>query len=299
MLHHVPSGGLATPFVTHHDALGIDMFLRIALGAPEAADRRRRRPGVRDRPGVPQRGGVAATQPRVHDARAVSGAGRLRRHGRHHRGSGGRGSGAGDGHHRDHLQRTPDVAARPVAQVGLRRIGIGGHRDRVGPGDARGRGTHTWQPAPESRSTRRGGTGRIIAEVFEARVEDTIWEPTFVLDFPEEISPLARKHRSRPGLTERFEVTVAGKRIGQRLLRIERPGGAAPQIRNQAAARDAGDHEAHPMDEDFLRALEYGMPPPAGMGMGIDRLVMLLTDQPQSARCCSPHETGGVRAWVT
>jgi lysyl-tRNA synthetase class 2 len=123
------------------------------------------------------------------------------------------------------------------------------------------------------------GVGKIAAEVFEARVEPDLWEPTIVMDYPKEISPLAREHRSNPDLVERFEVIVAGNELANAFSELNDPVEQRRRFEAQMEARAAGDTEAHPMDEDFLRALEYGMPPTGGMGLGVDRLVMLLTDQ--------------------
>jgi lysyl-tRNA synthetase class 2 len=123
------------------------------------------------------------------------------------------------------------------------------------------------------------GVGKIAAEVFEARVEPTLWEPTIVMDYPKEISPLAREHRSDPNLVERFEVIVAGNELANAFSELNDPVEQRRRFEAQMEARAAGDTEAHPMDEDFLRALEYGMPPTGGMGLGVDRLVMLLADQ--------------------
>ena len=124
----------------------------------------------------------------------------------------------------------------------------------------------------------RWGPGRVIEAVYDEVVEGGIWEPTFVTDHPKEISPLARIHRSSPDLTERFELVIAGSEYVNAFSELIDPLDQRARFEEQAAARAAGDLEAHPLDEDFLRALEYGMPPTGGLGIGVDRLVMLVTD---------------------
>ncbi len=124
------------------------------------------------------------------------------------------------------------------------------------------------------------GTGRIINELFEVLVSDHIWEPTFVLDHPKEVSPLAREHRDEPMLAERFELFIAGAEYGNAYSELNDPVEQRLRFETQMAAREAGDDEAMRIDEDFLTALEYGMPPTGGLGIGVDRLVMLLTDRP-------------------
>ncbi|MGH8958307.1 MAG: lysine--tRNA ligase [Acidimicrobiia bacterium] len=122
------------------------------------------------------------------------------------------------------------------------------------------------------------GPGRLVEALYDHVVEGSIWEPTFVTDYPKEISPLARVHRSSPDLTERFELVIAGSEYVNAFSELIDPVDQRARFEGQAAARAAGDLEAHPLDEDFLRALEYGMPPTGGLGIGVDRLVMLVTD---------------------
>lgn len=122
--------------------------------------------------------------------------------------------------------------------------------------------------------------GSVIDKIFERFVQPNLIQPTFVTDYPIDISPLAKKDPDDPSLTRRFEPHIATYELGNAFSEINDPLDQRERFLAQARLRAAGDEEAHPMDEDFLRALEYGMPPTGGLGVGVDRLVMLLTDQP-------------------
>ena len=123
------------------------------------------------------------------------------------------------------------------------------------------------------------GSGRVIFEIYEVAAESTIWEPTFVTDYPKEVSPLSRLHRDDPRLAERFELVIAGSEYANAFSELNDPFDQRERFEAQAVARAAGDDEAHPIDEDYIRALEYGLPPTGGLGIGVDRFVMLLTDR--------------------
>ena len=124
------------------------------------------------------------------------------------------------------------------------------------------------------------GLGSLQLLMFEETVEADLWEPTFIVDYPAEISPLARASDSNRDITERFELFIVGREIANGFSELNDPEDQAERFLSQAKAKDAGDEEAMYYDADFIRALEYGLPPTGGCGIGIDRLVMLLTDSP-------------------
>jgi lysyl-tRNA synthetase class 2 len=157
-----------------------------------------------------------------------------------------------------------EVVSRAIGEeVALDRPDLGALADRAGvPVDP------SWGP------------GRIVLELYEKRVERDIFEPTFVTDFPREVSPLARPHRSSPGFTEHFDLVIAGMEIGPAYSELTDPDEQRASFEAQQEARGKGDEEAHPVDQDFLRALEHGMPPAGGLGLGVDRLTMILADVP-------------------
>lgn len=122
------------------------------------------------------------------------------------------------------------------------------------------------------------GAGKLLIEIFEKTVEPKLYAPTFITRYPTEVSPLSRRNDADPFITDRFEFFVAGREIANGFSELNDPEDQAARFKEQATAKDSGDHEAMFYDADYIRALEYGMPPTAGEGIGIDRLVMLFTD---------------------
>jgi lysyl-tRNA synthetase, class II len=133
------------------------------------------------------------------------------------------------------------------------------------------------QPAD---AVREMGGGKLQDEVFQAMLEPHLVQPTFVLDYPKPLSPLAKEHRSDPALTERFELFVGGRELVNAFSELNDPDDQRRRFEEQVRQRAAGNEEAHAFDADYIRALEYGMPPAGGMGLGVDRLMMLIADRP-------------------
>jgi lysyl-tRNA synthetase class 2 len=124
------------------------------------------------------------------------------------------------------------------------------------------------------------GVGKVVMEIFEEQVEHKLDQPTFITSYPTEVSPLARRSDENPDVTDRFELIVGGREMANGFSELNDAEDQAERFHAQVARKDAGDHEAMHFDDDYITALEYGMPPTAGEGIGVDRLVMLFTDSP-------------------
>jgi lysyl-tRNA synthetase, class II len=135
------------------------------------------------------------------------------------------------------------------------------------------------QAGEPAESVRDLGGGKLQDEVFKVVLEPHLVQPTFVLDYPKPLSPLAKEHRSDPALTERFELFVMGRELANAFSELNDPDDQRRRFEDQVRQRAAGNEEAHAFDADYIRALEYGMPPAGGMGLGIDRLIMVVADQ--------------------
>jgi lysyl-tRNA synthetase class 2 len=278
LLHPIPGGALARPFITHHNALDLDLYLRVApelylkrlvVGGFERVFELGR---VFRNEGLSPRHNPEFTMLELYQAYADYG---------------------------DIMELTEELVAHLARQVtGSTVITYGGREVDLTPPWARASLTDLVEqhagvrldvrmPADELRriATDHGidveaswGPGKLVLEIYEKTTEAALWGPVFVLDYPKEVSPLARDHRELPGVVERFEPIVAGRELGNAFTELVDPDEQRRRFEDQARARAGGDDEAMAVDEDYLRALEYGLPPTGGLGIGMDRLVMLLTD---------------------
>ncbi len=280
MLHPIPGGANAKPFVTHHNALDQEMFLRIApelylkrllVGGFERVfeiNRNFRNEGisVRHNPEFTMMEFYAAYWTHVelmdfteailrHAARAATGSARV--------------SYNGQPVHLDEPFARLSVKQSLVVHAGL------SEGEAADPAVLRARILAAGEEAPAHWTL-----AELQFGLFEAVVEAQLWQPTFIVDYPVEVSPLARASDADPSITERFELFITGREFANGFSELNDAEDQAARFRAQVANKDAGDDEAMHYDADFIRALEYGMPPAGGCGVGIDRLMMLLTDSP-------------------
>ena len=286
MMQPIAGGALARPFVTHHNALDMQLFLRIApelylkrltVGGIERVyeiNRNFRNEGISTQHNPEftmlefyqayseYKELMALTEEMLSAvARDAIGTDQIT-----------------FGHH-------PISLAPPYTRISLREGARTAAAERLGAevsdADLRGRETARGLAGRLGIEIHPGwGAGKITTEIFERLNEERLIDPTFVYDFPTEVSPLSKQKSDDPDTVERFELYIGGFEVANAFSELNDPAEQRRRFEAQIADRAAGDHEAHAMDEDYIRALEYGLPPTGGEGVGIDRLVMLLTDSP-------------------
>jgi len=285
MLHGIPGGAAAKPFVTHHNALDMEMFLRIALelylkrlivGGFERVfeiNRNFRNEGVspRHNPEFTMMEFYAAYtnyQWLMDFTEQIIRAAAMQACGTATLTYQGRELDLSKPFHRltiveAILQHVPEFTASELEDIDFVKNQL------------KKRGVDVNAP-----NLAHAGLGALQLALFEETAESQLWHPTYIIDYPIEVSPLARESDTRPGITERYELFITGREIANGFSELNDPEDQAARFHAQVKAKDAGDEEAMFYDADYIRALEYGMPPTGGCGIGIDRLVMLLTDSP-------------------
>jgi lysyl-tRNA synthetase class 2 len=280
MLHPIPGGANAKPFVTHHNALDQQMFLRIApelylkrlvVGGFERVfeiNRSFRNEGisVRHNPEFTMMEFYAAYW-NHHDLMDFTE--QLLRHA----------AVAATGSAQISYAGKPVALDEPFTRLSVRESLV----RHAGLSDAESVDAavlHARLRAKGEEPPAHWGLSALQFGLFEAVVEEQLWQPTFIIDYPVEVSPLARASDADPTVTERFELFITGREFGNGFSELNDAEDQAARFQSQVANKDAGDEEAMYYDADFIRALEYGMPPTGGCGVGLDRLVMLLTDSP-------------------
>lgn len=278
MMQQIPGGAAARPFVTYHNALGMELYLRIA---PELYLKRLIVGGMEKvyeinrnfrNEGIDTRHNPEFTMLEVYEAYA---------------------------NYQDMMRLSEDIfAAAALATLATLQFEYQGQQIDLTPpwkqismfdalreyGDVDTSKLYDFDDAAElcrSKGVHVDATATLstlVNNLFEAFVEPNIVQPTFITDHPTAISPLAKRRRDNPDITERFEIFIAGRELGNAFSELNDPIDQRGRFEEQVKNKSAGDDEAHPMDEDYLRALEYGMPPTGGLGIGIDRLIMLLSD---------------------
>ena len=280
VFHPIPGGATAKPFVTHHNALDLDLYLRVApelylkrlvVGGFEKVFEIAR---VFRNEGISPRHNPEFTMLELYEAYAD---------------------------YTDIMRLVEELVAYLATEIlGTTKITYGGRDLDLTPPWRRATmvdlvdeqiGVRVDLRAPiedlRALATEHGvhvepdyGPGKLLLEIYEKTTEAELWGPVFVMDYPVEVSPLSRDHRELPGFVERFEAIVAGRELCNAFSELVDPDVQRARFETQGAARAAGDEEAMAVDEDYIRALEYGLPPTGGLGIGVDRLIMLLADAP-------------------